>query len=140
MAALEIYILLEDAAKKYGLSAKVLTHAVEIGIIRAVRVNGGIAVAEEDVAVVAAQARAEKEGDELVSLNEAARRLGVRPSTVWQWYSNGWLPAQGRGSNRAILVSFHRAQALAGLWRKRGKRGRRLIPRGMEVSEALALL
>ncbi len=134
---LPTYIPLDEAADKYRLTAEALTRAVEDGIIRAVKINGGIAVAEEDTAVVAAQVQAVEKGDKLVSISEAARRLDLNSGIVWWWYKRGWLPEQGRGPNRAIFVSLNRARALASLREKRGKRGRRLIPKGMDVHEVL---
>ena len=137
---LPTYIPLPEATARYGLSEAALRRAVETGIIRAVRLLGeGIAVADEDVAIVAAQQEAGKEGDELVSISEAARRLNVHSGSVWLWYKNGWLPEAGRGPHRAILVSFKRARALASLKKQRGKRGRRLIPKHMDVEDALQL-
>ena len=139
VATLPTYISLREAAARYGLSEAALRRGVETGIIRAVRLLGeGIAVADEDVAVVAAQQEAGKEGDELVSISEAARKLGISSSIVWEWYNKGWLPAKGRGARRAILVSFSRAQKLADLRKANGRRGRRLIPRNKDVKELIA--
>ncbi len=133
VATLPTYIPFREAAARYGLSEATLRLAVEKGIIRAVRLLGEeIAVADEDVAVIAAQQEAREEGDELVSISEAARRLGINSGIVWWWYKHGWLPALGRGPNRAIFVSFKRAKELASLREKRGKRGRRLIPKKKE--------
>ena len=95
-------------------------------------------MADEDVAVVAAQVQAEDEGDELVSISEAGRRLGLNSRIVYQWYKNRWLKEKGRGSNRVIFVSWKQAQSLDKLRVMRGgMRGRRLIPRGMDLQEAL---
>ncbi len=142
VATLPTYIPLAEAARRYGLSGAALRRAVENGIIRAVRLLGeGIAVADEDVAVMAAQQEARGEGDELVSLNEAARRLGIDSSTVWWWYKHGWLEKKGAGARNAVMVSWKRVQGLHKLYQKRGgQRGRRLIPRGMEVDEAIVTL
>jgi len=43
------YIVLEEACQRYSLERDHLTRAVERGLVRAIRVNGHIAVAEEDV-------------------------------------------------------------------------------------------
>ncbi len=138
MVKLPTYIPLDEAAATYRLDRETLTGAVENGIIRAVKTpEGGILVAEEDAAVVAAQARATEGGDKLVSISEAARRLDLNSGIVWWWYKHGWLPEQERGSRNAILVSLKQAQILAKLREKRGKRGRRLIPKGMEVHDFL---
>ena len=135
---LPTYIPLPEATARYGLSEAALRRAVETGIIRAVRLLGeGIAVADEDVAIVAAQQEAGKEGDELVSISEAARRLNIPSGTISRWVAYGWLPCVATGARRAKLVSWQRAQALARLKRERGKRGSRLVPRGKEVSVLL---
>ena len=140
VATLPTYIPLTEAAARYGLSEAALRRAVSDGIIRAVRLLGeGIAVADEDVAVIAAQKEAKEEGDELVSLNEAARRLGVDSQTIWRWHKYGWLQKRGTGPRKAVLISLRQARQLYILYKKRGGvRGRRLIPKEMEVDEALA--
>ena len=94
-------------------------------------------MANEDVAVVAVQVAAKDKGDELVSISEAGRKLGIDGSVVW-WWKYGWLPDCGRGPRNAILVSLDRAHALARLREKRGKRGRRLVPRDINVEEIIA--
>lgn len=44
-----VYLRLEEACRKYNLEHDLLTRAVEHGVVRAIRVDGFIAVAEEDV-------------------------------------------------------------------------------------------
>ncbi len=44
-----VYLRVEDAATKYDLEPQFLSRAVERGLVRAIRINGHIAVAEEDV-------------------------------------------------------------------------------------------
>ncbi len=129
MPGLEEFISLDEAARRYHIPAKVLMEMVESGKIRAVRVDEGVAVDKETLSTLVAQKQATEGGDELVSISEAARRLGLNSGIVWWWYKHGWLPAQGRGPNRIIFVSFNHAKALAALRNERGKRGRRLIPR-----------
>lgn len=134
---LPTYIPFAEAVARYQVPAETLTRAVESGMIRAVQINGEVAVADEDVAVVAAQVQAQSEGDELVSLSEAARRLGMNSGILTRWEMYGWLPAVTNGPRRAKFVSWQRAQALAHLYRERTRRGSRLIPKGKEFSEAL---
>ena len=131
---LPTYIPLHKAVVRYDLSETVLRRAVDNGIIRAVRLMGGkVAVADEDVAVMKARQYALTNGDELVSLSEAARRLEIDSATVWRWYNHGWLPKEGSGPRRAIFVSWNRAQQLHELYKRRGGiKGRRLIPRQKE--------
>jgi transposase-like protein len=96
-------------------------------------------VSESDVAIVAAQIL-DVDDDELVSISEAARRLDMYSSTIWQWHRLGWLKEHGRGSNRVIFVSWRQVQALEELHRKHSKRGQRLIPRDMEVHDSIRSL
>jgi len=135
---LPTYIPLNRAAEQYNVASQLLRRAVESGIIRAVKINEEVIVADEDVAVVAAQVQAKDQGDELVSISEAGRRLDIPAGTVYQWYKYGWLSWIASGPRNAKLVSWKRAQALGQLHKKRSKRGRRLIPRGKELSEVLA--
>ena len=131
---LPTYILLEEAARRYRINREVLTNFVESGKIKAVQIDGRVAVADMDIAVVAAQMQASDDGDELVSLNEAARRLGVHSSYLSHWVDYGWLKVESYGPRRAKLVSFKKAEALAKLHKSRGYyRGSRLIPRGRTV-------
>ena len=46
---LPTFISLGEAVGRYGFSREVLTRLIEDGTIRAARINGGIAVAEEDM-------------------------------------------------------------------------------------------
>ena len=142
IAALPTYISLQEAAVRYSVSETVLRRAVEDGIIRAVRLTGGkITVANEDTAIVAAQTEAMANGDELVSLNQAAHELGIYSHTVWRWYKHGWLEKRGDGPRNAILISLKDVQKLYQLYQRRGgQRGKRLIPRNMEVNEAITSL
>ncbi len=136
-ANLPRYLTLADAAEQFALGGAVLEQAIRDDTVGAIRLDGEVLVAEVDVALLAAQMQAEREGDELVSFNEAARRLNVNSGILSLWHKNGWLPEQGRGARRAILVSFNRAKALAGLREKQGQQGRRLLPRGADADQVL---
>lgn len=142
---LPTYIPLEEAAERYHLSKATLTVAIEAGIIRAAKLQQEtgeeIVVAKEDVAQFTEELIASSDEEprpELVSLNEAARRLGLGLGVVYQWYKQGWLPAHGRGPNRVIYIDFHRAKALALLrQRRRISKGKRLIPKNSDVAQVL---
>jgi len=145
---LPTYIPLEEAAKRYGVPKTLLTAAIETGIIRAVKLQQDtgekVVVAKEDAAQLAQKTvelttSPTKPQPELVSLNEAARRLNLGLGVIYQWYKQGWLPAHGRGPNRVVYVDFHRAKALALLRKKRGiSKGKRLIPKNSDVMQVLA--
>lgn len=129
---LPTYIPLKEAAEKYGIPLDTLSQAVNEGLIEAAQIGESIVIADEDAAIIAAQVSNEKIDDELVSIYEAAKRLNIRPGTAYQWYKQGWLPAKGRGSRRAILVSMERARSLCDLKSQKGQQGKRLIPRSKE--------
>jgi excisionase family DNA binding protein len=132
---LPIYISIDEAAQRYCIEREMLSTLIESGKIRAVKVGKGMAVAEEDTAIIAAQMQAERDGDELVSMSEAARRLGINVGFVARWVNYGWLPVLGYGKQRAKLVSFKQAEALARLREKRGyHRGSRLIQRKQQIA------
>lgn len=137
---LPTYILLEEAAVGYNVPPAVLRSAVASGSIRAVEIDGKIAVADEDAAIVAAQMKAESTGDELISISQASRKLDIPISVIWRWQDYGWLPVIATGPRRAKLVSWERAKALGRLYREHSQRGSRLIPRGKEISEFTSLL
>jgi excisionase family DNA binding protein len=128
---MEEYLLLEEAARRYRISPETLERLVESGRIKAVRIGGRIAVAEKEAMLVAIQATLD-DGDELVSISEASRRLGINHSFISNWTRYGWLPVLGTGPRGAKFVSLKRAEALAKLRQREGLRGRRLIPRHQE--------
>jgi predicted site-specific integrase-resolvase len=131
---LPIYITLEEASRRYRIDHEALTRLVESGRIKAVKIDGRAAVAEQDVAVAAVREQAGSSGDELVSIAEAGRRLGVNPGIIFAWVEYGWIPVMAVGSRRAKLIPFGRAKALAELRKRRGLRGRRLISRLEEAN------
>lgn len=115
---------------------------IESGKIKAVKIDGRVAVEIGVLKSLLANQVANQmsQGKELVSLSEAARRLGLNVSTVWWWHKHGWLPQEGSGPNRVILVDFNRARALAKLRSTIGKgRGSRLISR-QDEPEVLQVL
>lgn len=134
---LPIYIPLEEAAEKYKLSIETLTQAIKSNVVKAIRVGQTIAISDDDIIVVAAKVEAQAQGDELVSINEAARRLNIDPRIVSRWREYGWLPRLASGPRRAILVSWKRAKDLGKLYAETSQQGNPLIPRGQKVSEVL---
>mgnify|MGYP000852041160 CR=1 FL=1 len=128
------FVPLEEAANRYNVDPQVLDCAVEDGTVRAVRIDGEILVDKRDVTTMIAKMQAQDRGDELVSLNEAARRLEISLATVARWCEHGWLPVKGTSSRRAKLVSWSSARKLGKLYEERGGQGIRLIPRGQDLS------
>jgi len=134
MPGLEEFITLEEAARRYRINRDVLAQLVESGKIKAVRIDGRLAVPDRDAAIAAIKEQITNSNDELVSIAEAGRRLGVNPGIIFAWVEYGWIPVMATGPRRAKLIPFGRAKALAELRRKQGLRGRRLISRKEEAS------
>ncbi len=135
---LPAFITLDEAAKQYDVPLDVLIEAINKDAIKAIRVENVIKVAENDVKVLSVQILKQQENDELISISEAARRLGLPSGTVSQWQEYGWLPILGTGIRRAKLISWYQAQTLARLHQERSRRGSRLIPKGQELSVFLS--
>ena len=126
------YLPLDRAAKQYHIDPELLRRAVDAGAVEAGEAGGQIIVAVADIVLVAAQV-CTAENDELVSLNEAARRLGISSKTVFLWHNYGWLPALATGPRSAKLISWSRAQAFGKLYLEQGQHGSRLIPRDKDL-------
>ena len=126
------YLPLEQAAEQYHIDPELLRRAVEAGAVEAGEAGERIIVALADVILVAAQVCI-AEDDELVSLNEAARRLGISSTTIFLWHRYGWLPALATGPRNAKLISWTRAQAFGKLYHDQGQHGSRLIPRDKDL-------
>lgn len=126
------YLPLDRAAKQYHIDPELLRRAVDAGAVEAGEAGGQIIVAVADVVLVAAQV-CTAENDELVSLNEAARRLGISSATVLSWHRHGWLPVLDTGSRNAKFISWSLAQAVGKLYHERRQLGSRLIPRDKDL-------
>lgn len=135
METIEIpeFLPLERAAEQYHIDPDLLRRAVDAGAVEAGEAGGQIIVAIADIALVAVQVQTTDETDELVSISEVARRLGLSPATVSLWHRYGWLPTLATGSRNAKLVSWARAKMLGELHRERGQSGSRLIPRDKDL-------
>ena len=84
------YIVLEDACQKYELERDHLTRAVERGIVRAIRVNGHIAVAEEDVRKLRdTNGEPAVELPRYIPLAEAAERYGISEEVLKEAVESG---------------------------------------------------
>lgn len=71
MATLDLptYVSISEATKRYQLGREALTHLIETGKVRAVKVDGNFAVAEEDIGAVRTS-----DLPTYVSISEAAKR------------------------------------------------------------------
>lgn len=126
------YLPLEQAAKLYRIDPDLLHRAVEAGAVEAGEAGEQIIVALADVVLVAAQVCTAQD-DELVSLNEASRRLKISSQVVCLWHRYGWLPTLATGPRNAKLISWSRAQEFGKLYHERRQLGSRLIPRDKDL-------
>ena len=128
------YLTVDEAARRYGVPIGLLQSMIEAGTIPAIEVDGRLAVLENDARLISLKEKMMSgDGDEPVSISEAARRLGLPSIYVSRWVAYGWIPVLGHGPRRAKIISFRRVQALAELQKTQSLRGRRLIPRGQEA-------
>ena len=92
---LETYFTLQEATDKYGISVEVLTQLVKSGKIKAVRLDGTVAVAEGDVRKRAEEAALRKRFDHLrgrpIRLSEAARKYNLNKMSLWRWARGGYI-------------------------------------------------
>jgi predicted site-specific integrase-resolvase len=106
--SLPVYITLSEATRRYRVSRGALTRLVESGRVRAVKIDGGIAVAEEDV-------KGARKRDALwervrhldgvpICVSEAAERYRLSTGSVTRWVKAGYIrvlrkgdPKGGRG-------------------------------------------
>ncbi len=93
------YLPLREAAEKYRVDPDVLTRAVRDGKIKAVRINGGFALAEGEVKDFAERRRTVEElrrkyahlaGQE-ISVPQAARKYGIASKNLWDWATAGYI-------------------------------------------------
>jgi len=134
--ALETYIPLKEAARRYGISAKILTHNVEAGIIRAVRVNGGIAVAEEDVQVLSKRDELWERVKHLdgvpIGVEEARRKYHLGAASLNRWIRSKIVRVietpSGRGRGKKKLLNEADVAYAELVAKERGrKRGKRIF-------------
>ncbi len=96
------YIPLDQAAKQYPVSRAALTQAVETGKIRSVRVNGFIAVAEEDMKVLAVELDKKLVGNP-IRVTEAAEKYGVSQQNLSRWADAGYICIIERRNRLLVL-------------------------------------
>ena len=108
MAELESFLTLQEATDKYKISTEVLTQLVESGKIRAVRLDGTIAVAEGDVREQARQRQMIEQlrqkyqhlEDKSIGAYEAETKYGLRTASLYRWADAGLVRVMERGWGR----------------------------------------
>lgn len=61
-------------------------------------------------------------GDEWVTIPDAARRLRVRESVLYNWRSRDVIAGRGGGHGRTVYINLTDAQAAERAWRQRTQR------------------
>ncbi len=90
MSRIPRYVPFREAATRYDISAELLSEAVERGIVRAIRVNGHIAVAEEDVRKLRdANSEPAVELPRYIPLAEALRRFRISEEVLKEAVESG---------------------------------------------------
>ncbi len=98
-----VYLRFADALQKYGVERDILTRAIRHGLVRAIKVNGHIAVAEEDVRKLRdANGEPTTELPQYIPLAEAARRYGIPEETLKRAVESGTIRAVQLGEEVAV--------------------------------------
>jgi hypothetical protein len=88
---LEKYIPLSQAAKRLRLSPAVLQGLIDSGNIKAVQLNGTIAVAESDLNQVITRKQFELMRGHAISISLAAERYELNYWTIRNWITRGYI-------------------------------------------------
>lgn len=112
MPVLPEYITIEEAARRYQVDPQVLTERVNSGKIKAVRIDGAIALAEEDVRALAEdlalRARVAHLKGRQIRLKEAAQKYGLSTANLCRWAYKGYIRIldrkTGKGRKRELYL------------------------------------
>ena len=95
------YLFLEQAAAKYRLPLDFLTQAAQRGLIRAARINGHLAVSEEDVRHLSQRQDADTV-PQYIPLAEALRRFRISEEALKEAISSGRIRTATIGEEVAV--------------------------------------
>ena len=136
MTELESYLTLSEAARKYGVSTDALMRLVKDGIIRAVRVDGGVLVAEGDVQTLSKREELWRRVESLdgipIGLEEACNKYRISSPSLYRWIDAGYIRVLedrrggGRGKKRLLNEADVAYAELVAKERGR-RRGRRIF-------------
>lgn len=131
------YIPLSEAVHRYDLDPALLTSMIEDGKIGAVRTDGDIAVAEEDVSETRETMakrdklwrRVEHLDGKPIGLEDAYTKYNMSPPSVYRWIEKGYIRVlkdrRGGGRGRKRLINEADIAYAAEVADERGrKRGR----------------
>jgi len=144
---LPAYISLDEAARRSRLDRASLTRLVEVGRIRAVRVNGGVAVAEEDIEDIR-ELPIPIPSDEMrgraIRAKDAVEKYKIAShSTLVGWQKRGVVRALSRGHKHVTYDEYTVAAAAQTYHSKQSKRGVRYKTNrhgGMAVGGGVAVM
>ena len=101
---LPTYIPLSEAAERYRLSVGALNRAVERGTIKAVKVNGDVALAEKDVREMSIRRKNFQDLEKQpIHLSQAARKYNLPRGSLSRWATSGFIQVLGWEKNRRLL-------------------------------------
>jgi predicted site-specific integrase-resolvase len=106
---LPTYVSISEAVKRYKLGREALARLVEAGRVRAVEVDGDMAVAEEDVDAANTEAviQAIEHDSRLegcpIRVTEAAEKYGVSHTNLSRWADAGYIRIIERAPKRLLL-------------------------------------
>lgn len=84
------YIPIDQATKHYPISRAALTQAIQAGKMRAIQVNGVMAVAEEDMKILAIDLDEGLKGNP-IRVTEAAEKYSVSQANLSRWANAGYI-------------------------------------------------
>lgn len=87
---LQSYIPLDAAARRYQINRMALTQAITDGRMRAVQIDGDVAVAEEDMKILAIDLDESLKG-KTIRATEAAEKYGVNNQNLNRWADAGYI-------------------------------------------------
>lgn len=123
----EPYLPLAEAAELAGVSEEALLEHVRQGTVHAVRVDGIIAVRQEDAMQLAPKERLPEYRKHThlkgqgIGINEAAKKYGIPFSTVRRWMELGYITRLGRHGRKILLDEADVAYS-AEVYHQRGRR------------------
>jgi predicted site-specific integrase-resolvase len=95
---MEEYLLLEEAARRYQINREMLKYLAEAGKIRAVKVNGNIAMAEVDIMNLLASGEIDPDlVGHPIRLSEASEKYNIPSGTLTRWAYAGRVRIIRRG-------------------------------------------
>ncbi len=135
-AALPVYVPFEESLRRFAVDGETLRQAVERGEVKAITIDGTLAVAEEDVRVLSIRVNLWRQVRHLegmpIGVKDASEKYEIPLPSLYRWIQWGYIrvisePAgKGRGKKRVLNEAD---VAYAGLLRRRlgGKRGKRFF-------------